>query len=495
VKRLNMLVIIPHDLGVFLGCYGNRSVCSPRIDGLASEGVRFSHCFTTAPECTPSRGSLMTGLYPHQNGLMGLANFGWSLRTPHLAERLRSRGYRTHQFGFQHETHEPVSALGYDQAHRGPNCRAENVCAELNTFLHSAEAAAETPWFAYAGFTDVHRPWRALSASRFDPARLDVPPWLPDAPVVRKDLARFYQDIEQMDAAVGTVLDTLRDTGIARDTIVVFTTDHGAAFPGAKATLYDPGIHVPLIVRRPGHTEGGRTYDELVSNMDLTPTLLELAGLTVPAGLEGRSLAPLLCGQPYAARDEVGGALFYDVAYDPMHYVRTADYKYIRSFAVTPEEAHGAAPETLTTFAAGRWIRVDDFDVLTSPTWQALAPEGAVPRPDSEELYALRSDPCERRNLVGHPDARPVLDAMRARLARLMERTRSPLLYGHVSPPEKQREACRSYHPTSERSVQEIARRSVYCKGQALSDHSSFSIFLTRHPASDTFSRKHKISR
>jgi N-sulfoglucosamine sulfohydrolase len=459
VKRPNILVLIPHDLGLFLRCYGNRSVCSPRIDRLASEGVRFSRCFTTSPECTPSRGSLMTGLYPHQNGLMGLANFGWSLRTPHLAEHLRSQGYRTHQFGFQHETHDSVRSLGYDQVHPGPNYRSENVCSELNAFLRSAAATAEAPWFAYAGFTDVHRPWSALSESRFDPARLDVPPWLPDVSVIRKDLARFFQDIEHMDAVVGTVLDTLHDTGGDRHTLVIFTTDHGAAFPGAKATLYDPGIHVPLIMRQPGPIEGGRTYDALVSNLDLTPTLLEWAGLPVPDGLAGRSLAPLLRGEPYAAREEVGGALFYDVAYDPMHYVRTSDYKYIRSFAVTPEDAHGADPETLSTFAAGRWIRVDDFDVLTSPCWQALAPKGGAPRPESEELYDLRSDPYERRNLAGDPNARPVLDSMRTRLKYMMEQTHSPLLHGHVPPPDRQREAFRSYHAQSERSAAEIARR------------------------------------
>jgi len=211
----NILLLIPHDLGVFLGCYGQRSVCSPRIDRLAREGVRFSHCFTTSPECTPSRGSLMTGLQPHQSGLMGLSNFGWSLQTLHLAERLRTHGYRTHQFGFQHETHGNVADLGYDRVHAVPGCNAKDVCAELSAFLRSGEAAGNPPWFAYVGFRDVHRPWCALAESRFEPCLLQLPSWLPDIPVLRKDLARFLQDIEAMDRAVGSALDTLHELGNA----------------------------------------------------------------------------------------------------------------------------------------------------------------------------------------------------------------------------------------------------------------------------------------
>lgn len=457
--RPNILIIIPHDLGDFLGCYGNSSVHSPNLDGLAREGVRFTNCFTTCPECTASRGSLLTGLQPHQNGLMGLAGFGWNLRVPHLAARMKESGYVTRLFGFQHETREDPETLGYMHVHHGKGKRADAVCRDLCDFLGSPDSRNSRPWFACAGFSHVHRPWTSGDATRYDPAAVAVPAWLPEHPVVRKDLARFHQDIEDMDRAVGGVLDSLRTTGLAEKTLVVFTTDHGAAFPGAKATLYDPGIHVPLIMHQPGRFEGGESREELISNMDLTPTLLQSACAEIPEGLDGRSFLPLLEGGNYQEREFVAGALFYDVAYDPMHYVRNRTHKYMRSFAVTDADTVGADKQTLSTFAAGRWIRVDDLDVLTSPTWQALSPGADRARPEREELYDLRVDPYERRNLAQTPEARPVLDAMRQVMKQMMQETQSPLLNGHVPPPTEQREASARLGPGTQRFRDEVAAR------------------------------------
>jgi N-sulfoglucosamine sulfohydrolase len=455
--RPNILILLPHDLGDFLGCYGHSTVRSPNIDQLAGKGVMFRKCFTTAPECTPSRSSLMTGLYTHQNGLMGLSNFGWSLKVPHLAERLKDTGYRTHQFGFQHETHQPVETLGYDHAHHDGGNEADKVCANLCSFIKSQEAQSDQPWFACAGFRHVHRAWPR--ATRYRPEDVGVPDWLPDVLEVRKDLARFYQDIEDLDTAVGTVFQSLEQTGVDKKTLVIFTTDHGAAFPGAKATFYDPGIHVPLILHWAGQSEGGMVHNMPISNMDVAPTLLELAGSPLPKGLSGRSFLPLLQGRGYTPRDEVCGALYYDVAYDPMHYVRTESHKYIRSFVTDEDEAAGADPETLTTFAAGRWVRVDDFDVLTSPSWQELAPDGGSPRPPTEELYDLRTDPRERINLARRPEAQSVLTDMRKRLQIMMLETDSPLIEGHVPPPDKQREAVHSHGPGTPLFWESVERR------------------------------------
>lgn len=458
-SRPNILIMLPHDLGDFLGCMGHANVESPAIDRLAQRGVCFTNCFTTSPECTPSRGGLMTGLYPHQNGLMGLSNFGWSLRVPHLAAVLRDLGYDTHLFGFQHETHEAPETLGYRRVHSRERLRAGDVCSALRDFLETPRGEEAAPWFAYAGFHETHRRWVAARDSQVNPNDITVPEWLPDNPLVRTELSRFYQDIRNLDREVGTVLDTLEHGPAGKDTLVIFTTDHGAAFPGAKATLYDPGIHVPLILHWPGHIEGGARPDTLLSNLDLAPTLIELAGGTPAPSLAGRSFRPLLEGSAYRERDSVGGALFYDVAYDPMHYVRTRTHKYIRSFAVTPETAAGADPEVLSTFAAGRWVRVDDYDVLTSPTWQALAPPEGSPRPPEEELYDLSTDPRERINLAEDPAARVIMETMRERMRRMMEATDSPLLRGHVPPPEKQKEAFRGHLPGGAAFVREVQAR------------------------------------
>jgi arylsulfatase A-like enzyme len=449
--RPNILVFIPHDLGTFLHAYGHESVSSPHLDALAGRGVRFSNCFTTCPECTPSRGGLWTGLYPHQNGLMGLSNFGWELKAPHLAERLGREGYATHLFGLQHETDGDPHSLGYGQVHGG-DASAVASCEALRRFLASDEASSGGPWFACAGFRDVHRPWNAPSG--FRPEDVDVPPYLPDAPVIRSDLANFHQAILDMDAAVGSVLDALAGSALGRQTLVIFTTDHGAGFPRAKATLYDPGLRVPLIMHWPGVIEGGHVHDALVSNLDVSPTVLDLCGLPVPPELEGKSLTGLLSGGPACPeRDAVFSELLYDVSYDPMHAVRTRKYKYIRSFGVRPEDAAGADRDVLCSFKAGQWVRVDDYDVMSSPSWRFMD-HGDFDPPPVEELYDLDSDPGERMNLAarrgsseGNGDVDGVLREMRRRLDEWMRRTRSPLLRGHVPPPEAQRAANRKYRP------------------------------------------------
>jgi arylsulfatase A-like enzyme len=445
-ERPNVLIFTPHDLGDYLGCYGHASVRSPNLDALAARGVRFRNYFTPAPECTPSRSSMLTGLYTHQNGLMGLSNFGWSIRpeVSHLAELMARGGYATHLFGLQHETDASPEELGYGKVHAQDDRNAKSVCQVLQDFLKS-NGARERPWFAHAGFFDVHRPWP--KSTDFSPDSLEVPPFLPDSPILRRDLARFHQSIFDMDRAIGEVLDTLTETGLDANTLVIFTTDHGPALPHAKATFYDPGIRIPLIMHWAGRFEGGREPGELLSNVDFTPTLLELCGCNMPDGLAGRSFAALLTGDNYEEREAVYGALFYDVSYDPMHYVRTRTHKYIRSFTVTDEETAGADERVLATHEAGRWIRVDDLDVMTGPAWQVMRAECEPPSP--EELYDLRADPNEMQNLADDPESQNVLKSMRKRLASMMERTKSPLRSGHVAPPPEQVEAAERFRPGS----------------------------------------------
>ncbi|MDA0746840.1 MAG: sulfatase [bacterium] len=430
--RPNVLVFMPHDLGDHLGCYGHGTVKSPNIDRLASEGVRFDAYFTASPECTPSRAGMLTGLFTHQSGLMGLCHRGWEFNpgTRHLAGLLADGGYETHLFGLQHETGGAPDVLGYRHAHSQQDKHAGPVCGSVVEFLEGAEAKAG-PWFAHVGFFDVHRAWKEESS--FDPETIDVPPYLPDNAEVRKDLMHFHQNILEMDEAVGTVLASLRETGLDRDTVVIFTTDHGCPFPRAKSTFYDSGIRIPFLVHRAGRYEGGRVTGELLSNVDFTPTVLELCGCPVPEGLAGRSFRALLDGETYEDRDTIFGTMYYDSCYDPMHYVRTKTHKYIRSFAVTPEDAEGADPEMLAPHKTGTWIRANDNDVGSSYSWKSIADQEHAP-PPPEELYDLRTDPLEQKNLVGDPSATAVLEEMRERMHELMVQTSSPLLSGHVSP-------------------------------------------------------------
>ena len=428
-------MFIPHDLGDHLHCYGHRSVRSPNLDRLAETGVRFTQCFTTAPECTPSRAGLFTGLYTHQTGLMGLCHRGWEFKrdVKHLAARLWEAGYQTGLFGMNHETGGSPARLGYNHVFAQQESRdCFNVCdAASDWILHNAPREPR-PWFACVGFQDTHRPWRP--AKDFGPDDVEVPPYLPDAPEVRADLAELHQAVFDMDKAIGCVLNALATSGLAENTLVAYTADHGIPFPRAKSTYYDAGIHVPMIMRLPGRFEGGKVYDPLISNLDYTPTLLELCGVPVPDGLEGRSFLPLLAGGSYVTRDAVFGVLYYDARYDPIHCVRTRTHKYVRSFAVTPEDSAGADPAMLAKHETGMWIRADDTDVQRSPTWQLIKQRGPFSPPPSEELYDLQADPREENHLAGDPDFAAVLDELRAKLRAMMERTNSPLLRGHVSP-------------------------------------------------------------
>lgn len=411
----NMILVVCHDLGRHLPCYGVRALETPHLDRLAADGTLCTRYFATAPLCSPSRASIFTGTYPHTNGLMGLVNRGWDMpdRTPTLAQTLREGGYVTYLFGFQHEKKD-ARRSGYEHLMqvRGPH-HAEAVVPALVEFLHGArDATRHNPFLAVVGLSEVHRPFKQPRYTPGDPDAVEIPGYLPDHPGVREDLADLQGLVEAVDAQVGLLLDTLRDTGLERDTLVVFTTDHGIAMPGAKSTLYDAGIGTALLMRWPGVIPAGRREDALLSNVDLLPTLLAASGLPAPATVQGRSFWPLLVGGEYAARDAVYAEKTYHDAYDPKRAIRTDDWKYIRNFEHGPDLVLPA-------------------DIAAGPSAPAVTERTERPRPD-EELYDLRADPFERHNLATEAAAFEVLEDLRARLLAWMTETADPLLRGPI---------------------------------------------------------------
>lgn len=428
MNKPNILLVTCHDLGKRLGCYGVRGLTTPALDTLAREGVLFENAFSTAPLCSPSRGALLTGVHPHVNGLMGLVNRGWNLpgTYPTLPELFRRHGYTTTLFGLQHERKEPVE-VGYD-AHIHPQRphTCETVSAEFDSWLR-ARGRADRPFFASVGFFETHRPFKDPRYKADDPASVDVPPYLPDAPEVREDLADLHGMVFAVDAAMDRILAALEETMAARNTLVIFTTDHGIAFPRAKATLYDPGIETALLMRWPAGFEKARRFPHLVSNVDLFPTILEAAGLPVPAHAEGRSLMPLLRGDNFEMRREVfAGKTWHDV-YDPIRAIRTEKFKYIRNF---PGDG-GAA-------ASSRPALSLPVDIEQSPSRKALAAKGdphLAPRAE-DELYDLTQDPHELNNVAHVRAYAPAVAELRARLLRWMEETNDPLLQGPVPCPD-----------------------------------------------------------
>lgn len=417
VRRPNIVVVHWHDLGTHLPAYGHDDVHAPRTDALAQQSTVFGRCFSTSPLCSPARGSLWTGRYPHSNGLQGLTHRGWEYGEDErpLAIHLAEAGYRTVLVGLQHEAAD-VARLGFDERLSQESHRAPDVADAASRWLDDRDADAE-PFLMVCGMFEVHRNWPADRYPPDSPDEVTVPGYLPDNDHTREDLAAFHGSIRVADRGLGVILDAVSRNGLDDDTIVVFTTDHGAPFPRAKSTLYDPGVHVALMVRVPpviGSRAPGRESG-LVSHVDVVPTLLDLVGLPVPDGVQGVSLAPTLRDGFPPFRREVFLEKTYHVDYDPIRAIRTHSYKYIRNFE----------PRPLLDLPP---------DLEASPTRRGMGDGHLAPRP-AEEMYDLETDPGESTNLVGDPRAETVLIDLRERLETFLSSTDDAVLHGPVPAP------------------------------------------------------------
>lgn len=420
----NVLIVHCHDLGQHLGCYGVGSVSSPNLDAFAAGGVRFANSFCVSPSCCPSRATLFTGRYPHNNGMMGLchANFGWDLNPGerHLAQILREAGYETAAFGILHETRTGPARAGYEHF----DGRADAVTATDNALAFLRQRHAAKPFYMSVGFFEPHRTAPAgdpggdqgFIGAHLQPDTtrgLIVPGYLRDTEGTRRELAELQGAIRHADAQFGRLLREVNE----KDTLVIFTSDHGIAMPRAKCSLYDPGIEVALLARWRGWRG---TYEELVSNIDVLPTVLETLDLPVPANVQGRSFAPLLEGRPYTPRTEIFAEMTYHDYYDPRRCIRTATHKLIANFTTAPSFMD------------------------PSQSWRPRA-DPVVPRSPASayhepvELYDLRNDRWEHVNLAQEPAHAGVRRELLSRLGRHLSETDDPILRGAVSNPQQQR--------------------------------------------------------
>jgi arylsulfatase A-like enzyme len=408
----NILYLNSHDTGRYVQPYGN-AIPTPNIQWLADQGVMFRNAFCAAPSCSGSRAALITGSYCHQNGMIGLAHRGFALYDygQHIVRTLGRAGYHTELIGEQHVSVDPT-VLGYDVVHQIPDTTVSSVAPAA---IEALAAGIPQPFFMSVGFFETHRSYFAPSSVR-DRVYSLPPPFLPDTPEIRRDVAAYKASARSLDHGVGSVLNTLHETGLDRNTLVICTTDHGLAFPTAKASLLDRGIGVMLIMRGPG-LPAGAAHDELVSQIDVFPTICEMAGIDTPPWVAGRSLVPLLAGtEPPGARSEVFAELTYHAAYEPQRAIRTERFKYVRRFDDYP------------------------FPVLPncddSPSKDAYLARGWATRPVARErLHDLFFNPGEGRNSIDDPAYRPIADELRARLERWMQDTDDPLLDGPVPAP------------------------------------------------------------
>ena len=407
-NRPNIVLIDAHDLGTVLGCYGRRHVPSPNIDRLASEGSLFGEYLSSAPICIPSRAGIYAGMHPSAVGCYG--QDAYDEGTVCMAARLRESGYSTHLCGWN--VPNPPEWAGYE--HRLPY-RPDSE--QTRDFIRERGSSAERPFFAHFSFTLVHRPFLDTYSQSVARA-LDVPPYLPDTEMVRQDLACLYYKVGLLDRAVGRILGAIREAGLQENTIVVFTTDHGPAIARAKHMLYDTGIRTALLIRYPVLVQAGSRCDALLSNVDLSPTLIEMAGLPAPADIHGRSFLGLLTDNEFRPRQDVYAAQTWGRRsgkwyYAPARCVRTARYKLIRNYTETPPYVD---TDWLGRFGAHRG------DV------EARYGAPAPPR----ELYDLQADGWELNNLADDPAHAGLCAQLEQRLTQHLEATDDLIVSGPV---------------------------------------------------------------
>lgn len=415
-EKPNVLVITTHDTGRYFGCYGMETVHTPAIDALAENSYRFTNYFAASPICSASRATMMTGRYPQSHGLMLLTHepWEWSLNEGerHLSHILGDAGYHTALFGLQHEAANTAS-LGFKEAYaqrtaEGKRCNALDVARSVSGFLQD-EAKQQVPFYAQIGFFETHTPFDFGGVAPDDSKGVFMPPYLLENEAAKKELAHLQGAVRRVDEAVKLITDMLAETGLDRDTIVVFTTDHGIEFPRAKWFLYDPGIEAAFIMRWPGgNIQGGKTCDWLLSNVDFLPTLLELIGLPIPDNVEGKSFVTVFSDTATTpSRDAVFSMIHAHHERPEMRAVRTDRFKLIR------------------TFTPYRWYEVP-VDV-SNPIRKDKCPV--------VQLYDLHKDPNEFHNLAALSDYAEVRQQLDAHLWAWLEEVNEPLLKGPVPTP------------------------------------------------------------
>lgn len=386
--RPNILWVFAEDICPDLSCYGTKGVATPNLDRLAEQGIRYENAFTTAPVCSPARSAMMTGC--HQNFIGANQHRTRRRNKKHLPDPVRTLPDLLQDAGY----------YTFVKGKKDLNFKH----GSLSTGGKVLKRSAGQPFFMQRTITRTHRSFRRGS-DEARMAELELPPYYPDTPLMRRDWANYLKTMESMDKKMGKIMEWLTRNGLYENTMVVFVGDHGRCMPRGKQFLYDGGIHVPLIIRWPGHIEAGQVYSSLVSSIDIAPTVLDAAGVDIPDWMHGRSL--LDENNPpreyiFAARDKM------DNTHDAMRAVRTDNFKYILN--LMPERP---------------WCQFNEYKEKKYPSLALLnvmhlkgelTPEQdrfmQASKPE-EELFDLRKDPYEIHNLAGNPKYEPVLNKMR----------------------------------------------------------------------------------
>ena len=414
-RRGNVLVYVTDDQGSEdAGCYGRPVIRTPGLDYLASQGTRFTDGFCTTASCSASRSVVLTGLHNHANGQYGHAHgrnhFASFDQVKSLPVMLADAGYRTASAGKFHVAPESVYHFQHYLQGRAPVAMADAA----RDFIADPSGS---PFFLYFCTFEPHRPFKRDGSDPVDPRDVVVPPYLPDTPECRDELAKYYMSVQRADSGLVRLTQILKETGHWHDTLVIYVSDNGIAFPGAKTTLYDPAMRLPCVVRSPDQSRPGTVTNAMVTWADITPTVLDFTGAAPEgANFHGQSFLSVLDEETPTGWDEVYAShTFHEITmYYPMRVVRTRQHKLIWNIA------HGLE----YPFASDLWA---------SSTWQAMLErgdtcygkrsiQGYLDRP-KYELYDLERDPDELHNLADDPGHAARLSDLAGRIKTFQENT------------------------------------------------------------------------
>ena len=385
----NILWLLGDDLGPELGCHGHPLVTTPNADRIAADGARFTHCFTTAPVCSASRSAWNTGVYQTTTGTHNHRSHRKDAYP--LPDGVRLVSHRLHDAGYFTANIKEIAGVTV------PGKTDFNFQA-ANAFdgTHWNQRAQGQPFYAQINLTAPHKGpmWTAARRARnlVDPAKVELPPYYPDHPVVRDEVANYLDAVNYWDRQVGAVMDALRAGGLLENTAIFVFGDNGRCLLRGKQWLYDPGTHVPLLVRWPGHVKAGSVRRDPVIALDIAATTLELAGVEQPRLMHGQSLLSAAAPRQhvFTARDRC------DMTVDRIRAVRDARYKLIRNFM--PDKPYTQYNEYISNSYPTQGV-LKDFHAagkLNPAQAQWMAPR----KPDAE-LYDHQADPHEVHNLAG----------------------------------------------------------------------------------------------
>jgi N-sulfoglucosamine sulfohydrolase len=389
-----------------LGCYGGQAE-TPNIDGLAREGMRFTHCFQAAPMCSPTRHNIYTGLYPVKSGAYPNHAFV-KPGTKSVVQHLKPLGYRVALSGKTHVAPKSIFSFEYSG-------KANNPDPEAIEKLFEECQSTRTPFCLFACSNEPHSPWNKGDASRYPPGKIQLPPYFVDTPETRRDMSQYLAEITYFDGQVGTILDLLKKHRLEENTLVIVTSEQGSSFPFGKWTCYDTGLQTAFIARWPGKISPGTISGALIEYVDVLPTFIEAAGGNLPEMLDGKSLLPVLTGKADEHKDHVFGiqttrGIINGSDHFGIRSVRGRRYKYIQN--LTPEVTFKNACTNSDVFLSWKEKAKSDEDAAEKVRRYQHRP--------AEELYDMEQDPFEWNNLAEDPEYAKIKSDLEEQLAAWM---------------------------------------------------------------------------